>query len=82
VLESRYRGVSKATVVERIVRSEGPLALLVAFGDDRTDEEMFSALPHNQISIHVGQGPSCARFGLSDTAAVRELLHRLATDHG
>jgi trehalose 6-phosphate synthase/phosphatase len=51
VIEIRYRGVNKANVVDRILRGEGRSVLLVAFGDDRTDEEMFAALPPNHISI-------------------------------
>jgi trehalose 6-phosphate synthase/phosphatase len=80
VIEVRYRGVNKANVVERILRSEGPSALMVAFGDDRTDEEMFAALPPDQVSIRVGQGPSSAQFRLAEPAAVRALLYSVAKE--
>jgi trehalose 6-phosphate synthase/phosphatase len=49
----------------------------VAFGDDRTDEEMFAALPRNAVGIHVGPGASLARYRLRHPAAVRAFLTAL-----
>jgi len=47
------------------------------FGDDRTDEEMFTALPRTGISIHVGGGASLATHRLRDPQAVRAFLAAL-----
>ena len=74
VVEIRERGVTKARVVERVLLSAGASALLVAIGDDRTDEDMFGALPPGHVSIKVGGGASLAAHGLPDVAAVRALL--------
>jgi len=74
VVEIRLRGVSKAIVIPRLA----PGALLVAFGDDRTDEDMFAALPPDGVAIHVGPLSSGAHFRLKDWRAVRQLLHSLA----
>jgi trehalose 6-phosphate synthase/phosphatase len=74
VVEIRLRGVSKAIVIPRLA----PGALLVAFGDDRTDEDMFAALPPDGVAIHVGPLSSGAHFRLKDWRAVRQLLHGLA----
>ena len=45
VLEVRPRGASKALVVQHLLSRERAPASIVAFGDDRTDEELFAALP-------------------------------------
>ena len=78
VIEVRWRGVNKARVVERVLASGVDPSAIVAFGDDRTDEEMFAAMPPGSIAIHVGSGTSAAAYRLRDPAAVRELLALLA----
>ncbi|MCC6238183.1 MAG: bifunctional alpha,alpha-trehalose-phosphate synthase (UDP-forming)/trehalose-phosphatase [Dehalococcoidia bacterium] len=74
VIEVRPAGISKALVVESVLLNARPGALMVALGDDRTDEEMFGALPPGAVSVHLGSGPSRARYRLSTVAAARELL--------
>ena len=76
VVEVRLKDVSKGVVVARLAPMAGTL---VALGDDRTDEDMFTALPPNGVAIHVGPLPSTARYRLQDWRTVRELLSRLAT---
>jgi hypothetical protein len=39
-------------------------------------------LPDNAWSVHVGSGPSKARFSIADTAHVRKLLYLLTTAQG
>jgi trehalose-6-phosphatase len=51
---------------------------IIAIGDDRTDEQLFSALPPDAMTIYVGEGPSRARLRLSSVAEVRLLLSDLA----
>jgi trehalose 6-phosphate synthase/phosphatase len=72
-LEVRPRGVSKGLVVERVLQSTPP-ARIIAIGDDRTDEDMFAALPPSGVAIRVGAGATGARYTLSDFRAVRHLL--------
>jgi trehalose 6-phosphate synthase/phosphatase len=79
VIEVRLRGVSKALVVRRAEQERNPEALLVAIGDDRTDEDLFRELPPGSISIGVGSRLSSARFHLDDYRAVRHLLQALST---
>ena len=47
---------------------------MIAIGDDRTDEDLFVALPPDAIAIHVGCGPSVAAYRVEDVQAVRRLL--------
>ena len=46
-------------------------------GDDRTDEDLFAALPEGALAIHVGPTESRAPIRITDVAAARELLRGL-----
>ena len=48
------------------------------YAGDLTDEDMFGAAPKKAWTVHVGNGPTRARFALRDSAEVRGLLRRLA----
>jgi trehalose 6-phosphate synthase/phosphatase len=73
VIEVRLRGASKALVAER-VRAEAADSFVVAIGDDRTDEDLFRALPPSSATVVVGRRPSCARFRAADHREVRQIL--------
>ena len=77
VIVVRPRGASKGQVVQHLLSQRDPPALIVAFGDDRTDEEMFAALPRTAISIHVGAGSSLATHRLRNPRLVRAFLNAL-----
>ena len=51
--------------------------MILAIGDDRTDEDLFAALPPEAITIRVGPGKTKARFRLESVPAVRALLPSL-----
>jgi trehalose 6-phosphate synthase/phosphatase len=74
VLEVRVRGLSKALVVARALARAGDDVAVLAIGDDRTDEDLFAALPPSALSVHVGGGATRAAFRLPDPAAVRRFL--------
>jgi trehalose 6-phosphate synthase/phosphatase len=76
VIELRPHGVNKGRIVPPIA-ARATRGLLVAFGDDATDEDMFAALPPSGISIRVGGGDSRAAFRLAGVNEVRTLLARL-----
>jgi trehalose 6-phosphate synthase/phosphatase len=78
VIELRPHGVNKGRVVPAIVENN-PDALVVAVGDDATDEDMFAALPPAGISIRVGRGDSCAALRLAGVGDVRALLSGLVS---
>ena len=50
---------------------------LVAIGDDRTDEDLFAAVPPEAVAIHVGPRASRAAVRVPDVAAVRGFLRSL-----
>jgi trehalose 6-phosphate synthase/phosphatase len=78
--EVRIAGLAKSVAVAEIVGKLAPDTTIVAIGDDRSDEDMFRALPESATTIHVG--PEALDVGLVSTAdfrvagprAVRELL--------
>ncbi|KYG00191.1 glycosyl transferase family 1 [Sorangium cellulosum] len=74
VIEVRPRGVHKGRVVPLILDDAPARAAVIAIGDDRTDEDIFAALPPSACTIHVGNASSRAAYRLPDAGAVRRLL--------
>jgi trehalose 6-phosphate synthase/phosphatase len=79
VIEVRARGVHKGLVARRILDGAALPRTVLAVGDDRTDEDLFDALPPPSITIAVGEAPSIARYRVSDYRAVRDLLQQFLT---
>ena len=52
-------------------------ALVVAIGDDRTDEDLFAALPPSALAIHVGPEPTMAAIRIGGVPEVRALLRTI-----
>ena len=77
VLELRPRGVDKGRVVATAVRAAPSGATILAVGDDRTDEDLFAALPPDAVAIHVGGRESVAQLRVRDWRDARALLERL-----
>jgi trehalose 6-phosphate synthase/phosphatase len=77
VVEVRPMGVNKGAVVPLLLAAGGLQARILAIGDDRTDEDLFAALPASGICIRVGDGPTVARYRLSDPHEVRAFLRAL-----
>jgi trehalose 6-phosphate synthase/phosphatase len=80
VIEVRLRGVSKAVVAQRVHPETSADTLVVAIGDDRTDEDLFRALPPSTLTVAVGHRPTCARFRVNDYRAVRQILRLLVAE--
>ncbi|WP_428267153.1 bifunctional alpha,alpha-trehalose-phosphate synthase (UDP-forming)/trehalose-phosphatase [Haliangium sp.] len=76
IIEVRHQGVHKGRVVAHVLEHEHE-ALLVAIGDGRSDEDMFSALPDGAVSIRVGPGLSQAKYRLVSVSDVHALLYQL-----
>ncbi len=76
VVEVRMRGVNKGLAL----RHAPPEAMILALGDDRTDEDLFRALPRGGLALHVGPRDSIAPFRLAGVAEARAFLRRLIED--
>ncbi len=77
VVEVAAAGLSKG-VVARMVASAASSPLVVAIGDDRTDEDIFGALPCDSVTVRVGPGSTRARYRIGGPGDVRRLLGYLA----
>ena len=77
VLEIRPYGVNKGRIIPPMSPERLASTCVLAIGDDRTDEDLFAAVPPQGITVRVGPGPTKARFRLESVTAVRALLRSL-----
>jgi trehalose 6-phosphate synthase/phosphatase len=77
IIEIRPHGVHKGRIVPLLTPERQAATAIVAIGDDRTDEDLFGALPPEAITIKVGPGDTKARFRVDGVAAVRQILQSL-----
>jgi trehalose 6-phosphate synthase/phosphatase len=77
VVEIRPQGVNKGQVVAAVVAHAPPGTLVAALGDDRTDEDLFAALPPGSISVHVGPAASRAELRVRNVTEARAFLRGL-----
>jgi trehalose 6-phosphate synthase/phosphatase len=77
VIEIRPHGVNKGRILPPLPLDKLFTTTILAIGDDRTDEDLFAALPASAIAIRVGAGSTRARFRLDGVPAVRALLSSL-----
>jgi trehalose 6-phosphate synthase/phosphatase len=73
VIELRVKGIHKGLAVTPTDAS------ILAIGDDRTDEDLFAALPPGSIAVHVGPGETRAAYRLPSPKEVRALLTALVS---
>ena len=78
VLELSIAGVDNGKALQR-VRQELHFTAdpVVAIGDDSADEDAFDVLGEGDLSIHVGSGPTAARFVLRRPGDMKRLLSEL-----
>ncbi len=81
VLELRDARANKGAVAREIATAAAPGSRIVAFGDDKTDEDMFAALRNvaGALTIKVGGGPTIARERVGGPTEARNRLRQLAT---
>jgi trehalose 6-phosphate synthase/phosphatase len=78
VVEVRHHASHKGAAVLRVLSTVAPGALTVAIGDDRTDEDLFRALPEGGIAVRVGRGASRAEHRFADWRETRRFLSDVA----
>ena len=76
-VEVRPRGVNKGRMVAKALENLEPGSLVAAFGDDRTDEDLFAALPKGALSVHADNKPSRALYRVNGPGEVRKVLAAL-----
>jgi trehalose 6-phosphate synthase/phosphatase len=77
VVEVRFAWANKGEVAARLLAGAPRRAFILAFGDDRTDEDMFVRLPRRAWTVRVGPGSTAARFRVKGPAEVVGKLHML-----
>jgi len=78
VVEVRNSGVNKGVAAMHCVARREP-DLILAAGDDQTDEDLFRTLPEQAVTVRVGAVPSRAAFHVADHREMRRLLRDLAS---
>ncbi|MCK6446906.1 MAG: bifunctional alpha,alpha-trehalose-phosphate synthase (UDP-forming)/trehalose-phosphatase [Planctomycetes bacterium] len=78
VVEVRPHGENKGTLATRLMLAASHDTRILALGDDRTDEDLFAALPRDSVRVHVGPGESLAPWSVPDWRAARGLLAEFA----
>ncbi len=78
VVEVRPQGYDKGHALHHLADALGPFDLVLAAGDDHTDEQLFAAVPPSGFAVKVGPGPTRAAHRLRRAADLRALLRDLA----
>lgn len=76
-VEVRPAWANKGSAISHIEELVAPVGFRMAIGDDVTDEDLFEQLPRETWTIHVGDGPTRARFRLEGPADALRSLERL-----
>jgi trehalose 6-phosphate synthase/phosphatase len=77
VIEIRPYGINKSKIIPVLSPTQAASTTILAAGDDRTDEDLFAALPSRAISVRVGPGITRAHYRLENVSALRTLLESL-----
>jgi trehalose 6-phosphate synthase/phosphatase len=77
VIEVRAIEADKGVFAGAFLDARAQRSVAFAIGDDRTDEDLFTALRGRGVSIKVGPGPSAADFAIATQAQVLPFLTRL-----
>jgi trehalose 6-phosphate synthase/phosphatase len=76
VIEVKKSGYDKGTVARRLL-ALAAYDFLLAIGDDKTDEDLFRALPEQALTIKIGIMASLAKYNFKDQQGVLRLMNRL-----
>jgi trehalose 6-phosphate synthase/phosphatase len=77
VIEIKSIGIDKGRAALHWL-SKRKWDFILAVGDDRTDEDLFAAVPESAFSIKVGLSPSKAKYSVNSVDDVRHLINQLA----
>jgi trehalose 6-phosphate synthase/phosphatase len=77
VIEVRPAAANKGNYVGKVTEGLAPGTLVLCFGDDTTDMDMYRALPPSAVGIHVGSFVDNTDYYLESPWEVRSLLREL-----
>jgi trehalose 6-phosphate synthase/phosphatase len=78
IVEIKLKNITKGYAAEAAYSAAKP-DIVIAIGDDYTDEDMFRALPQDSVTVHVGVGETDARYQLPTISRVISFLEKLRT---
>jgi trehalose 6-phosphate synthase/phosphatase len=78
VIEIRVAGISKGSITKKLTANTS-YDFVIAFGDDKTDEDMFRILEPDAFTIKVGKEYSAAQYYVKNHMEVIEFLIHLAS---
>ena len=81
-VEVKLIWANKADVLAQMLHDEPDFDLLMAAGDDKTDEDLFEKMGPETWTIHIGSEQTVARYRLRDYREMRELLAAMSGDGG
>ncbi|MGI5908611.1 MAG: bifunctional alpha,alpha-trehalose-phosphate synthase (UDP-forming)/trehalose-phosphatase [Christensenellales bacterium] len=81
VIEIKDNRVSKGFGASLFLR-EKDYGFILGVGDDRTDEDLFTALPEDAFTIKIGLENTAARYRLKSWQSTRALLQKLIAQNG
>lgn len=76
VVEIKSAQVNKGRAAQQWI-ADFPSDFIIAIGDDWTDEDTFSAMPEDALTIKVGSTSSIAKYNLNSSKEVRSFLTQL-----
>jgi trehalose 6-phosphate synthase/phosphatase len=76
VLEIKSMLYNKGSVASKLL-AEQHYSFALAIGDDKTDEDLFKAMPENAFTIKVGTSLSIAKYNLKKQKQLYELFQEL-----
>lgn len=78
MIEVRASGANKGKYARRVLKPSSEPSFVLCIGDDRTDIDMYRALPRHATRVHVGSATDDAEFTIESPERVRKLLQALA----
>lgn len=79
VIEVRITGIDKGSAAQRLTKLI-PAEFVMVIGDDTTDEDMFSQLNGEALTIKVGPGHTAAEYMIPSQREVLRLLNKLVKE--
>jgi trehalose 6-phosphate synthase/phosphatase len=81
VVEVKRTGFDKGVAVSKFIADKS-IDFIMALGDDRTDEDIFRALPPDSITIKIGVTTSMAKYNLKSQLDVSRFIEKLIAGEG
>jgi trehalose 6-phosphate synthase/phosphatase len=76
VIEVKKSGYDKGSVAAKLL-ALASYDFILAIGDDKTDEDLFRALPEQALTVKIGVMASLAKYNLKDQEGVVRLIDHL-----